>query len=360
MTASPLSFELLSGHSGLSTGYARTQAKTSAATFSQIRSDIYKHIYIDKSTNFYKLDAAKYNQLLNDNITKAYKKADENQLRKIDTEAKAITKKLRIDDRVEVTAQKEAFITLKDHKDNFANKPTCRLINPSKQEIGKISKQLLDDINQKLVAASNVNQWKNTSSVLQWYKNLPNKRDSAFISFDVVEFYPSITEDLLKRALDFASNYVTISAEDRHIIIIHAKQSLLFNDETPWQKRNSNTLFDVTMGSYDGAETCELVGCYLLSQLTQIPEIDIGLYRDDGLAVLNQTPQKIENVKKEICRIFANNNLRITIEANQKIVNFLDVTLDLITERFKPYSKPATTPLYVHSKSNHPHNQKHP
>ena len=147
------------------------------------------------------------------------------------------------------------------------NQPPCRLIKASKQEIGKISKQVLDKINQRLVAATNVNQWKNTSSVLKWYKSLPNKRDSAFISFDVVEFYPSITEELLIRALDFASNYVTISAEDRHIII-HAKQSLLFNDEAPWQKRNSNTLFDVTMGSYDGAETCELVGCYLLSQLT--------------------------------------------------------------------------------------------
>ena len=95
---------------------------------------------------------------------------------------------------------------------------------------------------------------------------------------------------------------------------------------------------------------------YYLQSITLIPEIDIGLYRDDGLAVLNQTPQKIEKVKKEICRIFANNNLRITIEANKKIVNFLDVTLDLTTERFKPYSKPATTPLYVHCKSNHPPN----
>ena len=89
-----------------------------------------------------------------------------------------------------------------------------------------------------------------------------------------MEFYPTITEDLLRRALDFVSNYVTISAEDRRIII-HSKQSLLFNDETPWDKRNSNTLFDVTMGSYDRAETCELIGCYLLSQLMQIPEIDV-------------------------------------------------------------------------------------
>ena len=91
------------------------------------------------------------------------------------------------------------------------------------------------------------------------------------------------------------------------------------------------------MGSYNGAETCELVGCDLLSQLKQIPDIDIGLYRDDGLAILKQTPREIERVKKEICKIFAKNDLRITIEANKKVVNFLDVTLDLNTEKFKPY-----------------------
>ena len=108
------------------------------------------------------------------------------------------------------------------------------------------------------------------------------------------------------------------------------------------------------MGSYDGAETCELVGCYLLSQLKQIPGIEIGLYRDDGLAVLNQTPREIEKAKKEICKIFARNNLKITVEANKKVVNFLDVTLDLNTGKFKPYTKPLSTPLYVHSQSNHP------
>ena len=53
------------------------------------------------------------------------------------------------------------------------------------------------------------------------------------------------------------------------------------------------------MESYDGAETCELVGTYILSQSKEIPyEMEIGLYRDDGLAVLNQTPQKIEKKNK--------------------------------------------------------------
>ena len=46
----------------------------------------------------------------------------------------------------------------------------------------------------------------------------------------------------------------------------------------PWRKIRSG--FDVTIGSFDGAETCELVGMFLLSHLY----VNVGLYRDDGLA----------------------------------------------------------------------------
>ena len=122
-----------------------------------IRNDNRLFVKADKSTNFYKLEAADYNKLLNDNITKTYKKADLNELKKVDSEAKKITRKLNLDDRVEATAQKEAFITLKDHKDNFANKPTCRLINPSKQEIGKTSKHILEK-NQSKIGSRNKGQ----------------------------------------------------------------------------------------------------------------------------------------------------------------------------------------------------------
>jgi len=112
----------------------------------------------------------------------------------------------------------------------------------------------------------------------------------------VVEFYPSISEALLNRALDLASEHVTISEDDRQAIV-NAKHPLLFNNGQPWEKKNSNTLFDVTMGSYDVAETCEQVGCYLLAQLQQIPNIDIGLYRDDGLAATTQTPKETQKIK---------------------------------------------------------------
>ena len=46
--------------------------------------------------------------------------------------------------------------------------------------------------------------------------------------------------------------------------------------------------------------------------------------------------------------------LEVTIETNQKIVNFLDITMNLEEGNFKPYIKPKTTPLYIDSQSNHP------
>ena len=114
------------------------------------------------------------------------------------------------------------------------------------------------------------------------------------------------------------------------------------------QRRNEITIFDVTMGSFDGAETCELAGLYLLSKLTP------GLYRDDGLVALNKTPREIENIKKYTCKTFNEHNLKLTIEANMKCVNFLDVTLDLNASTYKPYTKPGNVIQYVNRESSHP------
>ena len=273
----------------------------------------------------------------------------------IEAGAKTIAKKLHLDDRINTTAKREAFITLKDHKPNFANNPTCRLINPAKTEIGKISKQLLDRINTNIVSKLKLNQWKNTKAVLSWFNDIRHKDSSSFIAFDVVEFYPSISVELLDAALEFASKHVTISDEDRYIIC-QAKSSLLYNAGEPWSKKTSSNLFDVTMGSYDGAETCELVGAYLLNNIQEQfgNACNFGLYRDDGLGVTRASPRHTEMIKKELCNIFGKFGLKITIEANKQIVNFLDVTLNLTNGKYMPYTKPGNIPLYVHKKSNHP------
>jgi len=67
---------------------------------------------------------------------------------------------------------------------------------------------------------------------------------------------------------------------------MHRKKSLLYNKGEVWSKTTADQLFDVTMGSYDGAETCELVGTFLLYHVTSKHGPDFGLYLNDGLGVL--------------------------------------------------------------------------
>ena len=133
-----------------------------------------------------------YNQLLDVNVTKGYKKATPTTEEAMTLQDKTIATKLELNDRIDATAQKQAFITLEDHKPNFRNNPTCRLINLTKPEIGKISKQILEKINTDVKTATKLNQWKNTDEVITCFNNVEDKQNIAFICFDVCEFYPSI------------------------------------------------------------------------------------------------------------------------------------------------------------------------
>ena len=47
--------------------------------------------------------------------------------------------------------ENEAHVSIKDHKEEFPDKISCWLINPSKTDIGKISKQTLDRINNTIL-----------------------------------------------------------------------------------------------------------------------------------------------------------------------------------------------------------------
>ena len=64
--------------------------------------------------------------------------------------------------------------------------------------------------------------------------------------------------------------------------------------------------------------------------------------------------RQIEKLKQEMCKIFDAYNLKITTDVNHKIVDFLDVSLDLNTGLFKPFMKPNNTILYVNKNINHP------
>ena len=174
-------------------------------------------------------------------------------------EAKNIANNFKLADKIDHLAKIEAFISLKDHKENFNNKPTCRLINPTKNELGKISKKLVEDINKELLGKLTANQWKNTKDVIEWFKSINNKNNCTFIQFDIKEFYPTITEEILDNVISFAQKYVPIDNSTIRTIK-HCRKSLLFYKNEAWKKKCTTSCFDVTMGSYDDAEICELVG----------------------------------------------------------------------------------------------------
>ena len=86
--------------------------------------------------------------------------------------AEQIASKSKIDDCVQKLVENEAYVTSKDHKGVFPDKTSYRLINPSKADIGRISKQILDRVNNTILEENKVSQWKNSSSFIEWYRNI--------------------------------------------------------------------------------------------------------------------------------------------------------------------------------------------
>ena len=206
----------------------------------------------------------------------------------------------------------------------------------------------------KLFQATEINQWKNTASAIKWFNLLKDKHLRKFFMFDIKDFYISIAQNLLNKALNFASEYIYILKCDIDVIN-HARKSLLFDDSHNWIKKQGG-LFGVLMGAYEGAEVCELVDTYMFNVLSKkYSKNDFGLYQNDALAVLkNKSGPQSEQVKKNIQTIFKELWLDIIIQCNMEVVNYLDVTFNLNDGTYKAYTKPNNEIKYIHKNSNHP------
>ena len=224
--------------------------------------------------------------------------------------------------------------------------------------MGKISKYFLEQLNSKFRDLSSVNQWQEASTVINWFKNIKNKKKCVFMQFDIEKFYPSISKELLLKAITYAKTLVNIRGEKRNTIT-HSRKSLVVNNTDICIKKNGDPDFDVTLGSFDGAELCKLVGLYILHILGEkCGKHRIGWCRDDGLTCFGYTsgPQAYR-IRKDFIKIFKEDfNRSITSERNLKTANFLDVTLNLTTGKYQPYNKPDNNPLYINILSNHPPN----
>ena len=180
-------------------------------------------------------------------ITETYKKANKNKVNRINSEAKKVAEKLKLDDRIQQLQETEDFTSVKDNKEGFPNSPSFRLSNPSKSEIGKISRHILDKINKSLLSNTKANQWKNTSDTISWFKNINSKKQSSFINFEVETFYPPISEKRLIDAISFAKSAINITEQDLSIIM-ESRQTLLFQNSESWVRKTGNEDFDVPMG----------------------------------------------------------------------------------------------------------------
>ena len=212
---------------------------------------------------------------------------------------------------------------------------------------------ILDRTNTAFPNHANVNWWKHTSTVIDWFKNIPDKKSCYFMVLDIENFYPSISENLFKKAIQYAKNIVEILDHDM-VIINHSQKFFIFYENKPWVKKEGNEDFDATTGSNDGARISELIGLLMFSKLVHLfQDNSVGLYWDDGLGVLRNFPgPETKRLAKDVLKIFKDCGLSITSKTNLKIIEFLDVTFDLQNNSYKPYSKPDNLPVYIHKHSN--------
>ena len=87
------------------------------------------------------------------------------------------------------------------------------------------------------MSVTEVNQWKNSHSVIEWFKNIRNKSNASFLVFDIESFYPLISLKLLEDAISFSKTVCNISKQDTSIIM-QARRTLLFNNGEPWVKKS--------------------------------------------------------------------------------------------------------------------------
>ena len=314
------------------------------------------YIKADKSTNIYKLPPEQYDELKRDTVTKQYKLDKKNAtIKRINNDTYECANELKISDRMGFLKQTESYLLLKDHKNDFLNKKQVRLINPAKTELGKVSKIIIQNIVCKLKEKLNYNLWINTREAINWFVEMKHKKSATFIQFDIMDYYPSISEKLLDSAIALAKEHVDITDQQVKIIKL-CRTSVLFHKNQTWIKSNTNNGFDTPMGAFDSAQISDLVGIYILNFLTRsIKSETVGLYRDDGLLILKKSNgPKATLFHKRLINAFKLLNLKVEVVSNVKEVNFLDVTLNLQNGSYRPYKKDNQMPRYVNANSNHP------
>ena len=88
-----------------------------------------------------------------------------------------------------------------------------------------------------------------------------------------------------------------------------------------------------------------------MSQLTHL-DVNVELYRDDGVATCTKTPKQVEAIKREMYK--NRTACKSLLKPPKKVVDFLEITLDLRKAIYKSYKEPNSNLTPIHKQSNHP------
>ena len=124
-----------------------------------------------------------------------------------------MAKELEIDYRAEIISRNNAFITLKDHKPNFHTDTKCRLINPAKSEMGKVSSNMLKEINEPVRLETGLKQWRSTQEALSWFQEIEDKDSYEFTQLDIVD----LPKNFYRKPLDLPAPMYTLIPEQRKL-----------------------------------------------------------------------------------------------------------------------------------------------
>ena len=98
-----------------------------------------------------------------------------------------------------------------------------------------------------------------------------------------------------------------------------------------------------------------MLGTFLLYKLSlKYNKKNIGFYHNDGLALFENRGPKSEKVKKDIQKLFKENEVDIIIQYNIKTINYLDVTLNLENSTYSPYQIENNQIKHINLESNLP------
>ena len=98
------------------------------------------------------------------------------------------------------------------------------------------------------------------------------------------------------------------------------------------------------------------MGLYVLDILSRnVSSGWMSVYHDDGIiSISNSNGPNSSRIQKKIIKAFKFLGFKIEVSSNNKIVNFLDVTLKLSNNTYEPFLKTDQYPSHINVNSNPP------